>query len=61
MDEREDVPLEEKTIYQVYTIPRLRFYWLIAEYDPEDRLAFGYANLDNDLFTGWGYIGRAWR
>ena len=29
----EDVPFEKKTIYQKYDIPRIGFYWLIAELD----------------------------
>lgn len=32
------------------------FYWLIAELDPKSRVAFGYANLNNDDFAKWGYI-----
>ncbi len=54
--ETDGVPLEEKMIYQLYTIPWIGFYWLIAEYDPGDKIAFGYANLNNDQFAEWGYI-----
>ncbi len=54
--ETDGVPLKEKMIYQLYTIPWIGFYWLIAEYDPEDRIAFGYANLNNDQLAEWGYI-----
>jgi hypothetical protein len=54
--ETENIPLEEKTIYQVYRIPSLGFYWMIAEYDPKERTAFGYANLNDDDMAEWGYI-----
>lgn len=54
--ETEKVPLEKKIIYQRYQIGPIGFYWLIAEYDPEKKLAFGYANLNNDDFAEWGYI-----
>ncbi len=46
--ETENIPLEEKIIYQVYRIPSVGFYWLIAEYDPREKTAFGFANLNND-------------
>lgn len=52
----EHVPLERKTIYQRYQIRELGFYWLLAELDRKENLAFGYANLNNDLFAEWGYI-----
>jgi hypothetical protein len=52
----EGTPLEEKTIFQKYEINSVGFYWLIAELDPKERLAFGYANLNNDDFAEWGYI-----
>ena len=52
----EGVPFEEKVIYRRYRIERLGYYWLIAELDRKRNLAFGYANLNNDLFAEWGYI-----
>jgi len=52
----ENVPLEKKIIYQRYHIRSVGFYWLIAELDKEENLAFGYANLNNDDFAEWGYI-----
>ncbi len=52
----ENTSIDEKTIHQVYTLPRLGFYWMIAELDPKKNLAFGYANLNNDDFAEWGYI-----
>lgn len=54
--ETENVPLEKKIIYQRYEIEELGFYWLIAELDKKKNLAFGYANLNNDVFAEWGYI-----
>jgi len=53
---QENVPLENHIIHQRYRIESIGFYWLIAEIDPEELLAFGYANLNNDDFAEWGYI-----
>jgi hypothetical protein len=53
---QENAPLEDHIIYQRYRIESIGFYWLIAELDPKERLAFGYANLNNDDFAEWGYI-----
>lgn len=52
----EGVPFELKVIHRRYEVKRVGFYWLIAELDREKNLAFGYANLNNDLFAEWGYI-----
>jgi len=52
----EDSPLERKMIYQRYEIKELGFYWLIAELDQKENLAFGYANLNDDELAEWGYI-----
>lgn len=54
--ETEGIPLEKKIIYQKWEIPQIGFYWLIAELDKKKNLAFGYANLNNDVFAEWGYI-----
>lgn len=54
--ETEETELEDKVIYQKWELPRVGFYWLIAEYDPEKRLAFGYANLNDPEMAEWGYI-----
>lgn len=54
--ESESVPLEEKIIHRRYQIKKIGFYWLIAEIDPKDNLAFGYANLNDDQMSEWGYI-----
>jgi len=52
----EDLPFEEKVIYQRYLLKRVGFYLLIAELDKKENLAFGYANLNDDQFAEWGYI-----
>lgn len=52
----EDVPDETKIIRQRYQLRQLGFYWLIAELDRTQNLAFGYANLNDDPFAEWGYI-----
>ena len=56
LNETEETPLREKTIYQRWIHESTGFYWLIAEYDPKSKLAFGYANLNNDELAEWGYI-----
>lgn len=52
----QSIPLEEKTIYEAWILKSVQFYWLIAEYDPKKRVAFGYANLNDDQMAEWGYI-----
>jgi hypothetical protein len=52
----EDVPVEEKMIVQKWEMASIGFYWLIAEYDPKEQLAFGYANLNDNQCAEWGYI-----
>lgn len=54
--ETENVPVEKKIIHQRYQIKDIGFYWLIAELDPKEKLAFGYANLNDDELAEWGYI-----
>jgi len=54
--ETDGVPFEKKTIYQKWELPQVGFYWLIAELDERENLAYGYANLNDDLFAEWGYI-----
>ena len=54
--ETEGTPLEKKIIYQKWYMEKIGFYWLIAELDRKTRIAFGYANLNNDDFAEWGYI-----
>jgi len=52
----ENLPFEEKTIYRRYKIDYLGFYRLVVKLDKDGDLAFGYANLNNDLFAEWGCI-----
>lgn len=54
--ETERVPFDKKMIYQRYEIKEIGFYWLIAELDEKEKLAFGYANLNDDFCAEWGYI-----
>ena len=54
--ETEEVPLEKKVIHRVYAIPSIGFYWLIAELDEKENIAFGFANLNDDMNAEWGYI-----
>ena len=54
--ETENVPLEKKMIHQRYHIKTIGFYWLVAELDPKENLAFGYANLNDEQMSEWGLI-----
>ena len=52
--ETENVPLNDKMIYQHYFMGSCD--WYMAEYDPNDRLFFGYAILNADHQNAeWGY------
>ena len=54
--ETEETPLEDKMIHQMWEIEHIGFYWLIAELDPKNEFAFGYANLNDKQMAEWGYI-----
>ena len=54
--ETEDTSVERKVIHQRYQIKYVGFYWLIAELDRKENLAFGYANLNDDQNAEWGYV-----
>lgn len=54
--ETDKISLEKKIIYQKWDLKKIEFYWLIAELDKKQNLAFGYANLNDDVFAEWGYI-----
>ncbi|MBI2938368.1 MAG: hypothetical protein HYY22_09185 [Thaumarchaeota archaeon] len=54
--ESESVPFERKIIHQRYQLSYVGFYWLIAELDRKENLAFGYANLNDDQNAEWGYV-----
>ncbi len=52
--ETENVPLDDKMIYQHYFLGGSD--WYMAEYGPNERLFFGYAILNNDHeIAEWGY------
>ncbi|CAE6493729.1 MAG: hypothetical protein QXE84_02495 [Candidatus Nitrosotenuis sp.] len=54
--ETEDIQAHRKIIYQKWEISQIGFYWLIAELDIKEKIAYGYANLNDDMFAEWGYI-----
>lgn len=54
--ETEPMSLEEKVIYQVYTLHSCKFFWMVAELNVDENLAFGFANLNDDSNAEWGYI-----
>jgi hypothetical protein len=54
--ETDKIPLEKKIIHQKWHLTQANFYWLIAELDIKQNLAFGYANLNDDICAEWGYI-----
>ncbi len=54
--ETENIPAHRKIIYQKWEISQIGFYWLIAELDIKEKIAYGYANLNDDMFAEWGYI-----
>jgi hypothetical protein len=56
LNETEDIPIGEKMIHRRYQRMPIGFYWLIAEFNPEENLAFGYTNLNDDTLVRWGYI-----
>ena len=52
----EDMPVEETMIYEHFFLGGCDCY--VAEYDPDGRIFFGHAILNDDLDnTEWGYIG----
>ena len=51
----EHIPLKEKMIYMHFFIGGCD--WYAAEYDPQDKLFFGFAILNDDLeMAEWGYF-----
>ena len=51
----EEVPLKEKMIYMHFFLGGCD--WYAAEYDPESRIFFGFAILNDDLeMAEWGYF-----
>ena len=53
----ENIPVEEKVIFEHYFLPGTAWEWYIAEVDDTGRTAFGYvcSGLDPN-FSEWGYI-----
>lgn len=49
-------PFDEKIIHARLFALGSAATWLIAEYDPEDKIAFGYANLGDPTCAEWGYV-----
>lgn len=54
--ETEATPMEKKTVYEHWVLPACNFHWFIAELDPKQKLAFGYAYLNDKQNAEWGYI-----
>jgi hypothetical protein len=52
----ENVPLEDKIIFQRYHIKEIGFYWLVSELDQKENIAFGFANLNDEEMAEWGEI-----
>ena len=51
----EQIPLKEKVIYMHFFLGGCD--WYASEYEPEERLFFGFAILNNDLeMAEWGYF-----
>ena len=51
----EDVPIANKVIHMHFFIGGSD--WWVAEYDPEQRLFFGYARINgDDEMAEWGYV-----
>jgi hypothetical protein len=50
----EKIPLAEKEIKVHLFIGSAD--WYLVEYNKEDDLGFGYANLGNDAMSEWGYV-----
>lgn len=51
----DNIPFDEKTIHQAWECRQAGFYWLIAEVQDGEE-AFGYANLNSETDSEWGYI-----
>ena len=52
----ESIPLKEKTAHEHWVFPACNFHWLIAEINPKEKLAFGWAFLNDEQNAEWGYI-----
>jgi len=59
LDSTDSTPFAEKTIVARIFALGSAATWLIAEYDPEEKVAFGYADLFGQGSSGgaeWGYV-----
>ena len=57
LDSTDSTPFAEKTIVARLFALGCAATWLIAEYDPEERIAFGYADLHGGgQDAEWGYV-----
>jgi hypothetical protein len=54
LNSTDNIPLDDKQIHERWVYPAANFYWLIAEYDPKSRIAFGYACLNDKQNAEWG-------
>lgn len=59
LDSTDATPFSDKTIHARLFALGSAATWLIAEYDPDERIAFGYCDLFGQGETGgaeWGYV-----
>ncbi|MDD2657298.1 MAG: DUF2958 domain-containing protein [Candidatus Pacebacteria bacterium] len=49
----EDTPLEKKMVYAKFFTPDANWTWYVTEYDPNERLCFGYV-IGHE--SEWGYF-----
>ena len=59
LDSTDSTPFAEKTIHARLFALGSAATWLIAEYDPEEKVAFGYADLFGQGSAGgaeWGFV-----
>jgi len=55
----EEIPLQEKLVHEHWVFPPCNFHWLIAEVNLKEKLAFGWAFLNDKQNAEWGYISLA--
>ena len=55
----EETALQEKLVCEHWVFPPCNFHWLIAELDEKQKLAFGWAFLNDEQNAEWGYISLA--
>jgi hypothetical protein len=49
---------ESATVLAKFFTPDAQCSWFITEYDPQNRMFFGFCNLGNDDMAELGYVGR---